>query len=406
MLTLPSRLSPLFSAARLLALLAVSVSCLIGCDSKTPRSANAGEDPQGVTEPGPADGETESGEGERTLVLYSSADAEVIKPLVALFEREAHVKVKWVGDTEQTKTTGLVQRLIDEQDAPKADLWWSSEPFGTIRLARAGLLDAYTSKKAEESMSGGWPPHLRAVDGTWYGFAPRARVIVYNFDKVKKNDIPRNISSLIDPKFKGRVGMARPQFGTTGGHMAALALVYGDAALRDWLRSMVSNNIKLYDGNMAVVRAVSTGEILVGLTDTDDVWGGKRNRWPVDMVYEPNDLASSPLASFKGWGKVESLALGAGPLVLPNTVAIVKGSRNARDAQKFIDFILSEKVERLLVESESHNIPIRPKVLGEQRYAKYAIPMTTMQPMTLDLEKAADMMDSAMKACDEELKGR
>lgn len=363
-----------------------------GCDTKTPSEASAKDAaPPPVVE-------------KKSLVLYTSADDEVIKAVVEQFEKDTGIDVEWTGDTEQTKTTGLVQRLIAEKSAPQADVWWSSEPFGTIRLSREGLLEAYRSKKAEESMQGGWPGNLRASDGTWYGFAPRARVIVYNTMKVRKDELPRTVHDLCNPRFKGRVGMARPQFGTTGGHMAVLADVYGEAPFREWLRSLSENRVKLFDGNMAVVRAVGTGELLVGLTDTDDVWAGQRNKWPIDLIYDPNDMVSSPISSFKGWGQVESLALGGGPVLLPNTVALVKGSKRQEHARQFIDFILSEKVENLLLNSDSHNLPLRERHIKDSQNAKYTTPVRTMQPMNIDLERAADKMEGALKVCDEELK--
>lgn len=381
-------------------LLAVGTFAVPGCDSKSPREAGAAEDkPTTHSKPEAK---------ERTLVLYSSADDEVTKLVVSAFEKDSGIKVLWTGDTEQTKTTGLVQRVIAEKDAPQADVWWSSEPFGTIRISREGLLEPYKSKKAEESLKeqGGWPAALRATDGTWYGFGRRARVIVFNSLKVRRDELPRTIHDLANPRFKGRVGIARPKFGTTGGHMAALNLVYGEAALREWLRALTENRVKLFDGNMAVVRAVGSGELLVGLTDTDDVWAGQRNQWPIDLIYEPNDLASSPMASFKGWGKVESLALGAGPLLLPNTVAVMKGAKNRDEARAFVDFILSEQVENLLLSSDSHNMPLRDRLLKDSQNATYTLPLRTMQPMNIDLEKAADLMDAALKVCDEELKDK
>jgi len=382
------------------ALLLAGMLALVGCDRKTPQSASgAPPDPSaaGADSPAPPDESRQ-----RSIVLYSSADTELVKLVTDLFEKDTGIKVRWTGDTEQTKNTGLVQRILAEKDAPKADVWWSSEPFGTIRLAREGLFESYTSKKTEDSLPGGWPSSLRAPDNSWYGFAQRARVIVYNSEKVRKSDVPRTVAGLTDPRFKGRVGLARPQFGTTGGHMAAIAQIYGDEAFRAWLKALAENRVRLYDGNMSVVRAVSTGELLVGLTDTDDVWAGQRNKWPVELAYEPNDVASSPMGTFKG-GKLEVMTLGAGPLLLPNTIALLKGSKNTKDAQRFIDFVLSEKVEKLLADSDSHNIPTRPRLLADARYEKYAYPAFKMQPMVLNFEAVADLLPEALKICEEEL---
>lgn len=333
------------------------------------------------------------------VVLYSSADSDITTPVIAAFEKETGIHVLLAGDTEVTKTTGLVQRLLVEKDTPRADVWWSSEPFGTIRLARAGVLEPYTSKGAEESIPGGWPARLKGGKAgaapTWYGFAQRARVIVYNTDRVKAGDVPRTVGDLVNPRFKGKVGMARPRFGTTGGHMGAILSIYGEKSFRPWLAAMKANGLRLYDGNSAVVRAVATGELLAGLTDTDDVHAGKRNGWPVELSFERNDLAAMATASFKPG--VEALRVGAGPLLLPNTVALVKGGPHAAAAKRLMDFLLSPEVERLLAQSDSHNIPVHPDLAKE--FQAFAPP----EPCRVNLDQVADSVEDAMKICDEVL---
>ncbi|QKK07177.1 MAG: solute-binding protein [Planctomycetota bacterium] len=83
---------------------------------------------------------------------------------------------------------------------------------------------------------------------------------------------PSRLRDLTGDRFRGRVGMARPRFGTTRGHMGALLATAGTAVFRAWLEAMAANGLRLYDGNSTVVRAVTEGELDVCLTDTDDVW--------------------------------------------------------------------------------------------------------------------------------------
>ncbi len=99
-------------------------------------------------------------EDANTVVLYSSVDDGVIRPLLAEFEKRkgGGFKVLLVGDTEATKTTGLVQRMLAEKDRPQADVWWSSEALGTVRLAKAGLFAPYTSAAAEADLRLVGPP--------------------------------------------------------------------------------------------------------------------------------------------------------------------------------------------------------------------------------------------------------
>lgn len=285
------------------------------------------------------------------VVLYTSTDTHLLPPIVSAFEAHSGLKVRVVGDTEATKTTGLVERLVREKEAPVADVWWSNEALGTVTLAGAGVLEPFASRE-EGKLPGGWPEHLRADDRTWYGFAQRARVIAYNTNRVADANAPRTLRDLTNARWAGKVGIARPQFGTTRTQVAALVAMHGSAEVDAFLAALKANGVRVYDGNSSVVRALSDGEIEVGLTDTDDVFAAKANAWPVEMVFESLD---KPKAVVKG---LRSL----GPVVIPNTVGLVRGSPHPIEARKLADFLLSAEVERLLAASDSRNMPIRPEI--------------------------------------------
>ena len=67
-----------------------------------------------------------------SVVVYVSADDHIARLLIQRFEDQHGIDVRMVGDTEAKKTTGLVQRLRQEQDNPQADVFWSSEIFMTM----------------------------------------------------------------------------------------------------------------------------------------------------------------------------------------------------------------------------------------------------------------------------------
>lgn len=298
------------------------------------------------------------------VVLYSSVDAPVLREVVAAFEASSGVKVRVVTDTEATKTFGLVQRLIDEKSSPRADVWWGSEPMGSVRLSAEGVLEPFTSR-AEADLAGGWPRHLRGRDLTWYGHALRARVIAFNSNLYTRATAPRTLRDLAQPRFAGRVGMARPQFGTTRTHVAALVAAHGPEAVKSWLVAMRDAGVRLYDGNASVVRAIAQGEIDLGLTDTDDVWAAQREGWPVDLVFEAED---APQARIAGPVTLPSL----GPLVLPCTVGKVRGGPNPVLGKALADFLLSAEVEALMSRSDWRTYPLRAELASESE--KWWIP--------------------------------
>ena len=84
------------------------------------------------------------------VVLYTSVDEPYIRQLIKRFEIANGVKVVLVTDSEGAKTTGLAERVLAERERPRCDVYWGNEPFHTVRLAEAGVLQAYNSPNAAE----------------------------------------------------------------------------------------------------------------------------------------------------------------------------------------------------------------------------------------------------------------
>lgn len=322
------------------------------------------------------------GESGEEVVLYYSADEYVARPVIERFEERTGIDVRAVGDTEATKTTGLVQRLRSERDRPRADVFWSSEVFLTVQLAQEGILASHESEAVAD-----WPARLVGEERRWHGFAQRARVIVHNTDRVAEGERPTELMELLEPRWRGRVVMARPEFGTTRGHVGAILALWGEERTRAFFEGLRENDVRLLDGNAAVVRAVATGEADVGLTDTDDVWSGQRNGWPVGLTYVRHD----PTPETPGDDA-------HGVMLIPNTAARVAGGPNEENAGTLIDFLLSAEVERILAESDSHNIPVRDSLAAE--YPEYAAP----DPIEdLGYREVSEQMAPALRIIDEAL---
>jgi len=309
----------------------------------------------------------------KEVVLYCSVDQGVAEPIVAAFEQQTGIRVLARYDTEASKTVGLIQSLRAEAVAPAADVFWSSEVFHTIQLAREGLLAPYRGSETEN-----WPAPFFDPNGLWHGFALRARAIGYHTDRVPAAEAPESLEDVLDAKWKGRLVMASPAFGTTGGDVASWFAHYGPERAREILQRLKANEVRIVSGNSTAVRMVATGQADLCFTDTDDIYAGQRNGWPVAM---------------------KSLDQGGdGVLAIPNTAALVKGGPHPETAQKLMQFLLSEALERMLVESDSHNSPVHEAVASE--YERYAI----AHPLAIDYERVADYLPVAIETAREILR--
>ena len=283
-------------------------------------------------------------DGTPHVVVYVSADEYVARPILELFEQRTGIEVRALFDTEATKTTGLVTRLHSEQARPRADLFWSSECFGMIQLQQQGVLGRFPAEQLE-AMNQGVPDSWQSRSGGWVAFAPRARVLVYAPDRVDPKSLPGGWEALADPAWKGRLAMADPRFGTTGGHLGAMQAVWGAERFSQWVDGLVANDIRvLTSGNAGVVAGVVSGEFDLGMTDTDDVWAAQARGHSVALLY-PRHAASE--------------VSGGGTLLIPNTVGLIEDGPNPREALQLAAWLSSEEVERLLMETPSRNIPLR-----------------------------------------------
>jgi iron(III) transport system substrate-binding protein len=297
---------------------------------------------------------------DRAVTIYVSTDRVFSEPVLREYERRTGVKVSAVYDTEETKSTGLANRLLAEKSRPQADVFWSNEPVRTLVLKARDVLAPYKSPGAT-----GIPAPLVDPDGYWTGFSARMRVIAYNTNLVKEADAPRSVFDLADAKWKGQVAMADPRFGSTSFHVAALYAQAGDEKMDEFFRRLKANGVRIVDGNSVVRDLVARGEVKVGLTDTDDVNVAIEDGQPVAMVLPDKD--------------------GLGVAVMPNMVSMIANAPHAEEARKLIDYLLSPDVERQLAQSEAVQIPLHPGVPGPKNIPA----IDTFKPMTLDYTKAA-----------------
>jgi iron(III) transport system substrate-binding protein len=271
------------------------------------------------------------------VVVYVSLDQPFSEPILKTFERETGIKVKAVYDVEAAKTTGLVNRLIAESSRPNADVFWNNECAQTILLQERGLLEPYDSPSA-----GDIPQQFRDPEANWAGFAARSRVIIVNTDFVEEEDYPRSIFDLLDPAWRGEIGIANPLFGTTATHAAALFAILGEADAEAYFRGLLTNEVRVVDGNSVVRDMVVSGELKVGLTDTDDAFVAIERGDAVTMIFPDQD--------------------GIGTFSIPNTVMLVAGAPNPHEARLLIDYLLSREVEEALAHASSRQMPVRSGV--------------------------------------------
>jgi iron(III) transport system substrate-binding protein len=309
------------------------------------------------------------------VVVYAALDREFSEPILDDFTKETGIKALPKYDIESTKTVGLTAAIMAEAARPRCDVFWNNEILNTLRLEEKGLVEAYQSPAA-----GAYPEMYRSPTGTWHGFAGRARVLIVNTDLVKEDERPKSIYDLADPKWKGKVGIARPAAGTTASHVACLFAALGEEKAKEFLRSLKANDVQILGGNKQVALAAASGQIAFGLTDTDDAIIEIEKANPVAIVYPDREEGE------------------LGTLFIPNTLAIIKNGPNPEAAKKLVDYLLSPEVESKLALCPSAQIPLNPAVETKPRVET----PKTVKAMQVDFAAAAKAWDAAAKFVQEE----
>lgn len=271
------------------------------------------------------------------VVVYTSVDDVFARPIAQLFEQETGIKVLLVPDTEETKSAGLLHRLIAEKNRPRADVFWSGDPVRAAMLKAKGVSAPYRSAKAD-----GLPTRFSDPEGHWTGFSARARVLIFNRNLVPDGDRPKSIMDLLDRRFQDKACMANPLFGTTSMHAAALFAVLGESTAKEFFEGFARNGGTILSSNGEVRRRVAAGEFAVGITDTDDANVARLEGKPVGIVYPDQD--------------------GIGSLIIPNCAVLIAGGPHPEAGRRFIDYLLEPKTERALAESDAAQMPLRPGV--------------------------------------------
>jgi iron(III) transport system substrate-binding protein len=312
-----------------------------------------------------------AGRGEaNSVVVYTALDEEFSQPILNDFAKDAGITVLPKFDPESTKTVGLTSEIIAEAKRPQCDVFWNNEILNTLRLEKLGLLAAY-HPLAAVAFDAQW----RSPNGTWYGFAARARILIVNKKLIEGKAKPQSIHDLIDSKWRGQIGIAKPLFGTTATQAACLFALWGDEKAENYFRHLKANEVQILGGNKRVAEAVSAGQLAFGLTDTDDAMVEVDRGMPVEIVY-PDQGPD-----------------GIGTLFIPNTVSIVKGSPHPEAARQLVDYLLSPAVETKLAECPSVQIPLNPQVHAKVRVET----PQTIRAMHVDFQAAADKWDTAAK---------
>jgi iron(III) transport system substrate-binding protein len=271
------------------------------------------------------------GSGSDAITVYSGQHEQTMALLTADFTKRTGIDVKVRHNSEAS----LANQILREGSSSPADVFITENPPALTVVERKGLYAPVRAATLAKT-----PSQFNSPTKDWVAVSARSAVLVYNPDKLKSSQLPRRLEELAGPQWRGKIGFA-PAESDFQPLVTALGKLRGASAQHAWLEGMKRNG-KLYDGNVAIVRAVDRGEISAGLIDhyyyyrTRDEIGASKIRARLHY-FAPRD---------------------AGALVDVSGAAVMKSSKHAKDAQEFVAYLVSKPAQELIAKSQSYEYPL------------------------------------------------
>src|SRR5437870_3651084 len=264
----------------------------------------------------------ESAKSEGEFVFYSGIPVPDAQALLSAFEKK-YPLIK----TTQYRATGpaLVSRIETEQRAGRP-VWdvMNSTGFEPYVLLEQGYFAKYDSVERKN-----FPAGHKDVEGFWTTMYTSPNLVTYNTRLVAPKDLPREYSDLLDPKWKGRLGLDTSDFEW----YANLKKIWGAEKAQHFLAGVRRQEVRLVQGRALLTELLGSGEF---------------------SLLVNNYLQNAIEAKRKG-NSIEILALD--PVIAASgLVGINKSAPHPNAARLFIDFILSKEGQELVVKSDRSSV--------------------------------------------------
>ena len=293
----------------------------------------------------------------RTITIYSGRGEKLISPLLQQAQKDLgmNIQVRY-GDTAE-----LAIALVEEGKNTRADLFFAQD---------AGALGALERRKLTTTISPNLlnqvDPRFRSPRGHWMGISGRARVLNYNTNRVRQNELPNSIWDLTRPQWRGRVAWA-PTNGSFQSFVTAMRTLEGEPRTLQWLRAMRANGAKVYRNNTTIVEAIGRGEADIGLTNNYYLANFKNTNpnFPVAAHYTNKD---------------------AGSMINIAGVAIMNSTGQKAEVERFIGYLLRQSSQTYFA-TQTNEYPLVKGVAGPANQ----VPLSQIQGPNINLTNLQDL---------------
>lgn len=273
------------------------------------------------------------------FTLYSGRDEELVQPLIDQFTEDTGIVV----EVRYGNTAELGALLLEEGDATPANVFLSQDAGALGALSQAGLFTTLP-----DDVTSAIPAGFTSTDGSWVGVTGRARVVVFDGERLAADELPDTIDEYVSDEWNGRLAVA-PTNASFQSFVTALRVLEGDDAAAEWVSALAANSPQIFEGNSQILTAVDEGAVELGLVN-HYYWYG----------------AAAEVGAENMRAQLKFLTPGdAGSIVNVSGAGILNGSELDADALEFVRYLVSEAAQQYFVE-QTFEYPLLPGVAAPE----------------------------------------
>jgi iron(III) transport system substrate-binding protein len=266
---------------------------------------------------------------DNVLNLYSARHYQTDEALYENFTKATGIKINRVDADD----AGILARLKAEGAASPADVILLVDAARLYRGEVDGLFKPVKSKLLEDAIPAQYRGQGTADGVSWFGFSTRARVVVYDKLKVKRDDVD-TYEKLADPRNKGRICIRSGSHPYNLSLFGAVTQHLGEQKAEQWLKGVVANLARdPKGGDTDQIKAVGAGECQIAVSNTYYIARLLRSNAPEDKALMERVGISFPNQS--SWGTHVNIAGGA----------VAKNAKHPEAAVKFLEYLASAQAQ-------------------------------------------------------------
>ena len=255
------------------------------------------------------------------IVVYSSRNEQLVKPLFDLYTQETGTKITYLTDAEGP----LIARLQAEGERTPADMLITVDAGNLWIAAEKGLLRPVKSKVLEAVV----PDKFQDSQNRWFGLSVRARTIVYSTERVKTAELS-TYEDLADKKWEGRLCLRTSKKVYNQSLVATMIERDGEARTEEVVKGWVDNlATDVFADDTALINAIVAGQCDVGIVNTY-YFGRLQHQDPKipAALFWPNQNSSGVHVNISGAG-------------------VTTHAKNPQGAQKLLEWLAKREAQEI-----------------------------------------------------------